>query len=142
MVGSGIFAFIGITIQLFLPSVYYSYIFPLFTNSESLSFWMDSEYGFAGFTYQLASTANIFLMAEAFWLYASDRIKIAQKKWIFWSVLVILIAGIFLAGKRTHSTMAIVLPVFLYTLSRRNLSKTVIILIFFGILAFLNQNSC
>ena len=98
---------------------------------------MDSEYGFAGFTYQLASTANILLMAEAFWLYTSDRIKIAQKKWIFWSVLVILIAGIFLAGKRTHSTMSIVLPVFLYTLSRRNLSKTVITLIFLGIIAFL-----
>lgn len=136
LVFSGIFAFIGIIIQLFLPSVYYSYISPLFTNSESLSYWMDSEYGFAGFTYQLASTANILLMAEAFWLYASDRIKIAQKKWIFWCVLVILITGIFLTGKRTLSTMAIVLPVLLYTLSRRNISKTVITLIFLGVIAF------
>lgn len=136
LVFSGLFAFVGIIIQLFFPSVYNSYIFPLFTNSESLSFWMDSEYGFAGFTYQLASTANILLMAEAFWLYASDKIKIAQKKWIFWSVLVILIAGIFLAGKRTHSTMAIVLPVLLYTLSRRNLSKIVLTLIFVGSIAF------
>lgn len=135
LVYGGLFALFGIAVQIFIPSLYHSYIFPLFTNSEALSFWMESEYGYAGFTYQLGSTANILLMAEAFWLYTSERLK--NKAWVFWSILILLLIGVFLTGKRTHSALSILLPSLIFALSRRNISKTILVCIFLSSIALM-----
>lgn len=128
----GVFAFIGIVVQMSTPSLYNSYVLPLFTNSEVLSQWIDKEYGFAGFTYQLASTANILLTAEAVWLYCRKGFKC--KKIFFWGILLMLIVGVFLTGKRSHSAMAVVIPLIIYLLSIRNVARSIVAIIFAGIL--------
>jgi len=135
LIYGGAFALLGIIIQIGFPSLYYAYINPLFLNTESLKYWMESEYGFAGFTYQLDTTANILLFAEAAWLYMSSKFVKKNNRPLFWIVLFIFIIGIFLTGKRTHSAMSVLIPITVYLISRPNLSKSFMIFIILGLIA-------
>lgn len=127
----GLFAFSGILIQFFLPSFYHSNIAPLFINDFS-DFWEES-YGFAGFTYQLAATAEILICAECTVLFLWDDVGISKKKWVKWMIVIALIVAVFMTGKRMNSIMAVVLPFFVNFLSNKSLRSRYIWIVFFVI---------
>lgn len=131
----GIFAFVGIIVQMLMPSLYNSYVLPLFINNDVLSQWIEKEYGFAGFTYQLAATANILLAAEAVWLYCRKDFKC--NKLLYCSILMIFILGVFLTGKRSHSAMSVVIPLIVYLFSRKNICRSIASIIFVGIVGII-----
>ncbi len=132
---SGIFAAIGIMVQLFFPSFYHSKISGIFL-SDIIGNWEDS-YGFAGFTYQLGATASILIYSEVFFLYLSDKIQVKwfQHKFIYVFFVIFLIICVFLTGKRMLSAIALAIPFIVYYVSRRMGIKKICFLFLFTFVA-------
>lgn len=125
----GLFAAVGIFVQIFSPSFYSSRIQPLFPT-DSIDVWISSEYGFNGFTYQLAATAEILVCAECIILCLWKDIFPRSKAWIKITFLILIIVCVFLTGKRTNSAIALCLPFFLPLLSTRKSGKRWMFLLF------------
>ena len=132
----GIFSITGIIFQYFLPELHSSIIQPLFTGRDF------EGYGLNGFTYQVDVSANFILLFEMMWIYlCKDKVKPS----IFWIVLIISILCIFLTGKRMHAAMSIIIPLFVYFISRKSNSRNIFLflilgcIICFGIIAFINH---
>lgn len=121
---SGIFIIIGQCVQLFLPNLYYSKIATLFINQDQILYW-NNNYGLAGFTYQLDSTAITLLVSEAVLLYMFVFNRYEKRKVLNILFLIIIIVGIFLAGKRMVFIISIFIPTLIYLLTEKNSSKKV-----------------
>lgn len=112
----GIIALIGIFFQFLFPNIYNSHISPLFINDNS-EMWMESNYGFNGFTYQLAATAEILVIAEFAVLFLWDKFGFSSHNWVKYTIALALVIGIFMTGKRTNSAIAIITPFLVYIIS-------------------------
>lgn len=132
---SGIFAAIGIMIQLFFPSFYYSKIAGVFLNDRAEG-WAGNS-GYAGFTFQLGTTACILIYAEIFLLYLKDIIlnKLVRYKYLYNFLVVFLIICIFLTGKRTISIIALLLPFIVYYASKKMSSKKFLFILLIMVVA-------
>lgn len=120
---SGIFCAIGILFEMLFPNIYFSSVDPIFVHNKENFAEVTMEYtGFAGFTYQLDTTARPILMAEMVLLCLRDKLFSRKRisNVIYYLLLVTLIAFVLLAGKRTFSLNAIVLPFLVYYLSKRS----------------------
>lgn len=121
---SGIIAALGIFIQLLLPSLYNSYILPLFvTNQDRIEIWMRDGYGLSGFYYQLSHAAMNLILAEAVILYLiKDNYKGSQRQRLlfYFSFLAIFLA-LLLTGKRSFAVMAIIIPLIVYVSRKKQL---------------------
>lgn len=140
LVYSGIFTIIGIFFQMLLPTLYYAYVSPLFLSYSNLvERWAESGYGFVGFNYQLSHTANILLVSEGVFLYFGKTIfsALSQKRWVFNTMSVLFIVSVMLTGKRLFSLMAILLPIIVYIISKKNTGKIIILSLFIGCFVYL-----
>lgn len=137
----GLIAFAGIMFQLFFTSLYNSAIAPLFLNDNSER-WVESNYGYNGFTYQLAATAEILIIAEMVVLFLWDRAGFSSKQWVKYAIAIALAVGVFLTGKRTNSAMAILVPVLVFfignraTIKKRGYGFLIIIALVVGVYLF------
>jgi O-antigen ligase len=119
----GIIALVGIGVQIFFSNFYNSNIATFFTNTDRVLYW-GRAYGFAGFTYQLDTTAMPILYAEGVYLFLISNSN-GDKKWTIKRLILLqlFVVGVFLTGKRMLSLLAVVAPIFTYFLSQKNLSK-------------------
>ena len=128
----GLFAILGIMIQYFFPFFYHSFIAPLFVNdmNEALA----ENYGYAGFTYQLAATAEILLCAECVVITLWDKVSVSKRQWIKWPVVIVFIIAVFMTGKRTNSIIAISLPFIVNFFYQKSFMRRNMWLLLFGLL--------
>lgn len=109
---SSFFAMIGIAVQALLPDFYNSRIAGLFVNEETILRWVDREFGFNGFTSQIAITARILLYGEIVLLFLRDTLlpKWLQSNTFFYLLITLFAFCVLLTGKRLHFLVAISLP--------------------------------
>ena len=139
----GVVTMVGLGVQMLLPQVYNSYVRPIFTGGGStILMWMERGYGYNGFTYQLANTANNLIIAEAFCLYFFEELfpKYHRKKLIYWAFFSLFVISVLLTGKRTYALMAIGIPSIVYIVERRLSSGTFFLLLFGVFLTIIGVN--
>lgn len=121
---SGMFALLGIFVQMYFPNFYYSRISVLFVNNDIIEGWIDG-YGYAGFTPQLGSTSSILIYGEVALLYMKDDLqkKWIRKKFIYNFLVILIIIGVLLTGKRLISALAMALPFMVYFFSTKLIAK-------------------
>lgn len=126
--GIGLFAMIGIGVQLVLPGFYNSFIAPLF-KSDLNSSWVESHYGFAGFSYQLDQTGMQILYAEGvlIFLYYLLREKLKDSK-LRYIVVALSIICVFMTGKRMLALISVAAPVLTFLLSQKSGSRRILII--------------
>lgn len=134
----GVVSLIGIGVQMMFPSFYYSYINSTFIETNSLESWAEEEYGYAGFTYQLASTALPIVYASSIVLYASVNLPsfIARRKVLKYVLFTILVIGVFLTGKRALSIFVIIAPIIITFFSKKNTGVKIFGVIMFCIVGY------
>lgn len=125
ILGFGLFACVGILVQIFLPSFYYARVAPIFVN-DLASTWADSGYGFAGFTYQLAMTAEMLVISLIFLLAYGN--KYISSKVLIIGLVILFIICTFLTGKRMNSVLAIFM-VMLYLIFNGKVNKKLVFII-------------
>ena len=126
----GLFFLIGIFVQIFLPNFYNERIATLFTNSYQILYW-GRAYGFAGFSYQLDTTAVPIIYAIGIYLfYLFDNSK-NNRSAIKVVTISLLIIGVLLTGKRMLAIIAILVPIIVIVLSRKVIGKGLM----FGLIA-------
>ena len=134
---SGVIALIGIAVQIFLPSFYSANILMLFINEERMENWGD-EYGYNGFTYQLDTTAKLLIYAEVIVLYLREEVLYKQfRNIVSYILILLLIIGVFLTGKRSMAAIALILPFFVYFLSESISGKKILTFFFVAIVSYL-----
>ena len=117
IVYGGFLTVASIFLQMLLPNLYVQLIGNKIVY-DAISSWTSGEYGFNGITYQLGKTAEILIAAELVLLYMSDKIKwLHERKILFNIMIVLLIVGVFLTGKRMNSLMAILIPMVVHYVS-------------------------
>ena len=123
----GLFAIIGIIIQLVFPSFYINRIASFYDNTNQLIYW-HYTYGFAGFSYQLDITAMQILYAEGVVLCFRDKNGNGGNiKTII--IIAIMLAGISMTGKRMISLVSIVTPMLVILISNKKQSKKIAFII-------------
>lgn len=128
---TGMFLVMGIIIQMTFPSLYTNFILPLFKNSNNISDWVEHEYGYAGFTYQLGMTATMLVICIFMLPLYKENHSISSL--ITLSLYIILTIAVFLTGKRTLSAISVICPLTLYLIMHYELRQCFfIILIFLG----------
>lgn len=133
--GLAILAGIGIGVQLFFPSFYYENIVNIFTNSSQIIMW-GNNYGLAGFTYQLDTTALPILFAEgAFISFSLNNDKANNSKWKTLLIIVVCVIAVFYTGKRMLLLLSIIAPIIVVFLSQKRASKKMFLLIIVGLLS-------
>lgn len=125
IISFGLFACVGILVQIFSPSFYYARVAPIFVN-DRVSTWADYEYGFAGFTYQLGMTAEILVISLIFLLAYGN--KYIPNKVLIIGLVILFVICTFLTGKRTNSVLAIFM-VMLYLLFNGKINKKLVFVI-------------
>ena len=124
--GSGIFCMIGIFFQFMFQDVYDQYIATLFLNSDRIIAFGHGEYGFAGFTYQLDTTAMPILYAMGVFLYDNSILKKKKSSKLFKSVIyIVFVMVIVMTGKRTNALLAVIIPALILIISNKQASKRV-----------------
>ena len=127
---SGIISVSGIAFQILFPSLYSAYMDGMFIETDELESWAESERGYAGFTYQLAATAIPIIYALPVILYSRcNMFWILRKKRFKQLLVLILIVGVFLTGKRTLAICALLLPFVVAFLSSKMSAKKLIIVL-------------
>lgn len=127
--GIGVFSMTGIIIQLVFPGFYNSYISPLF-KSDLNSLWVEHNYGFAGFTYQLDQTGMMLLYAEGVLLFLTFLLdKRWQQKYIRILFIILFVICVFMTGKRMLAIISIVTPILSILLTQNQGSKKMSIII-------------
>lgn len=130
----GIISLLGIAVQIAIPNFYYSYINNIFTDTSTLESWSEDEYGYAGFTYQLGTTAMPIIYALPILLYANNRnYRVSHNNLIRITLISLLIVGVFLTGKRSLALCALSFPILIPFLTSRLSGKKIVIsiIIFF-----------
>lgn len=94
-------------------------------ETDNIEKWMNNNIGCAGFTYQLATTAALILIGIPYLLYWN----ICKKRFFDYLLLILLILGLFLAGKRAFSLFVIIIPLFIYFITAKNGNKILISLV-------------
>ena len=138
LVYSAFFALSGIFFQLLFPGPYYSRIAPFLSVGQDvgISDWVEEGHGYAGFTYQLGVTAIILTMGiSVFFSFREKYIK-QMKPIIYYILLVSLILGVFLSGKRMLMAVDVVVPGIIILINRGN-RKLFLLLPFAGIAIYL-----
>ncbi len=128
---SGLFAILGIAVQVFLPDFYYSRISGIFISEDSILKWSERDYGLSGFTSQITITARIIIYGEIVILFLKDILlpKKLQKRITYYLLLASFIIGVLLTGKRLHFMVAASLPFIVPILLERMSEKKIFILL-------------
>ena len=134
---SGIVALVGVFFQLLFPAFYSAYIGSLFIRDDLISLWTEGG-GLNGFTYQLGTTASIIICAELVLVCMKEKVLPAVQKhsYLYFLILILMILGVFLTGKRTISVIALILPVLLTSMSERNTKRKALFLFLVGVAGF------
>lgn len=127
----GVISSLGVLVELFLPSVYINYIAPLFKEA-SLLIRLRSVSGFAGFTYQLDTTAMPIIYASFVLLYLKNLNP--KAKILLYGVSVLCV---FLAGKRMLSLIILLVPLLVYLISKKQMGTKMIVLISILVISFI-----
>lgn len=133
---SSLFCVLGEFLQLLAPSWFNAYISSRYINDD-VEQWATTEYGLCGFTYQLATTAEILVLGECVLL--SRVINDKNKNPLIIIGLSLIIISVLLTGKRMNFAISILLVVIAFFLRKngvvnlRKLFKSafVIALVFF-----------
>ncbi len=121
---SGLFAMVGVYLQLLLPSIYNSYIGHIFVNFEVLS--IEDMVGMKGFTHQQGATSILLIYGEVTLLYLKEDLPdFLKKKYVYYLLVFLMILSVLLTGKRTVSLIAISFPVIVYFLSAHKGAKRI-----------------
>ena len=131
IIGSGLFCFVGILVQMLLPNLYYGFALFFFLNSDQIESWFSNEIGYAGFTYQLGVTAVILILS--FFFIISNHKKCNLGKIL---LLVIIFVALFLTGKRSFAAMAVTIPLMISSFKKGNIIKLSFFLLFLGIIGY------
>lgn len=131
IIGSGLFCFVGILVQMLLPDFYYGFVLLFFSNSDQIVSWYSNETGYAGFTYQLGVTAVI-LILSLFFIISNYKIRDFRGMLL----LVIVFVALFLTGKRSFAAMAIIIPLMISSFKKGNIIKLSLFLSFLGIIGY------
>lgn len=131
IIGSGLFCFVGILVQMLLPNLYYGFALFFFSNSDQIESWFSNEIGYAGFTYQLGVTAVILILS--FFFIISNHKKCNLGKIL---LLVIIFVALFLTGKRSFAAMAVTIPLMISSFKKGNIIKLSFFLLFLGIIGY------
>lgn len=131
IIGSGVFCFVGILIQMLFPDLYYRFVLPFFSNSDQIESWLSNEIGYAGFTYQLGVTAIILILSLFFLL--SNHEKRDFRRIL---LLAIIFVALFLTGKRSFTAMAVMIPLMIASFKKGNIIKLSLFLLFLGIIGY------
>lgn len=122
LVYSAFFALSGIFFQLLFPGPYYSRIAPFLSKGQDVGAidWVEEGHGYAGFTYQLGVTAIILTMGISVFFSFREKYKKQMRPVFYYILLVSLIIGVFLSGKRMLMAVDVVLPVLMILINRGN----------------------
>lgn len=127
--GIGVFAMFGIAIQLVFPGFYNSFISPLF-KADLNSSWVESNYGFAGFSYQLDQTGMQILYAEGVMIFLYILLKQKFKSNGFKYLMIVLsVICVFMTGKRMLALISVVAPILTFLFSQKSGAKRLWIII-------------
>ena len=139
----GFFFAIGIFFQLFLPSQYYSYVFPLFIGdaSEFVGTSLDREFGFSGFSYQTGSAAYTIIMGLIA-LLAFGKEWFAKRHYLLYPILlVVMVFAVILTGKRMPTAIAVFLVMINSFLNASSSSlRKYFTIIFISVIAIISFN--
>lgn len=107
----GLFFAGGVFFQFLFPSLYYSYVYPLFigTASEFIESSIFHEFGFSGFSPQTGTTAYILLISQSVLLAFKNEPGFLSNKLIRYVVLFSFVLAIFITGKRMPSLVSAML---------------------------------
>lgn len=117
----GIFFTIGVYVQYFLPDFYNANIATLFKSADKIEYW-NKDYGLAGFSYQLDTTAVPALIGAGICLLffgQNENNRKIQKKYVI--IYLIMVAAVFMTGKRMSSFISVVAPLMAYFISQEKL---------------------
>lgn len=106
MLFSGLICAFGVFLQFYFPSWFNSHVLGIYLNDD-VEMWASSEYGLGGFTYQLATTAEILIIGECALL--SGVAKVCNRRWVNILAVIVMIICVFMTGKRTNSVISILL---------------------------------
>lgn len=106
LVYSSLFCVSGELLQLFAPSWFNAYISSIYL-SDDVEKWASIEYGLSGFTYQLATTAEILVLGECVLLSHIINDKSKNPLIIIGGSLIII--SVLLTGKRMNFAISILL---------------------------------
>ena len=100
---------------------------------------MFEDRGLAGFTYNTGATASILLYAEAVVLYLRNVVNsyFLKRNIFYYIVLIFIIIGVLLTGKRMLSLLAVALPFIVIWFSKKLSGKKVFIISFIALAAVL-----
>ena len=121
---SGVFCSVGILFEMLFPAVYFSNVDPIFVhNIDNFAEITMENVGFAGFTYQLDTTARPIIMAEMVLLCLREKLfdKQLRNNVVYYVIVGLMIGFVLLAGKRTYSIIAVLMPFILYFFTRKNI---------------------
>lgn len=127
----GFFFLIGIFFHFLFTDFYNQNVAVLFKNQSQIINW-SRGYGFAGFTYQLGTSAELLIIAETIVIFSPNVFK--NKLILRRLLIVLLVVSIFLTGKRFISLLSILVPVTVSILSIRNTTKRIISCVVFIVL--------
>lgn len=113
---AGLFCLIGVYFELLFHGLYDMYIATLFKTSERIIAMGHANYGFAGFTYQLDTTAMPIVFALAIFLYINHE-KHTNKFQI--GIYALFFIAVVLTGKRISILLIVVIPLFIYIFSNK-----------------------
>ena len=132
---SGFICVLGVWFQLFFDEFYYDHIVTFFLNSSSIIAWGKSHYGFAGFTYQLDTTAVPIMYLIGGILYTDEMInKKGLSQWKKAILFLVLFISVILTGKRTNSLLTILIPGVIFIVSKKDIGKRFIAFITTGLI--------
>lgn len=128
----GLFFAGGVFFQFLFPSLYHSYVYPLFieTASEFIESSLVNEFGFSGFSPQTGTTAYLLLISQSVLLAFKNKQVVFNSKLIEFVVLLVFMLAIFLTGKRMPSLISVLLFfVSLYISNpKKNIPRDIVIL--------------
>ena len=134
---SGVFLSASVYFEFFFQSFYNSYLADFFVGhaaenfEEQMMLDFDEVNGLHGFTYNGGTTAQL-IMFGLIALVFSDKIQLPrffQKKYMLWTLFLLMIVSIFFTGKRTLSILSVVIPAMVYFLSQGSELKRFLLLI-------------
>ena len=113
---SSLFCVLGEFLQLLMPSWFNSHVSNIYLN-DNVEMWAMSEYGLGGFTYQLATTAELLIIGECVLL---AKIIVGKgKNWLWIICLLLIIVSVFMTGKRMNSAISLFIVLVAYIINKK-----------------------
>ena len=140
---TGILVLVGIIIQLFFPSVYNTFVLPLFVFSRADLFeaWSSSNYGFSGFMSQLDRAAIPMIFVAGMLIFYPEKAlpsKYISNKLVRFFFLSLFFVGVFITGKRMAMLIVCIAPflVYFFKSNSRNKIGCLVVFVIFASLAY------